>query len=103
MSDPFADWDGNWLTLLFTIPHTLRSGRKKLSGPKAGVSAELYGPGRWGHRSGWCPGRRSRNGDLIELYEHLLAHAGAVRGRLGQEPLRVRRWALNASRFVYTS
>ncbi|HEX3679130.1 MAG TPA: hypothetical protein VHU90_05360, partial [Galbitalea sp.] len=30
LSDPFLDWDGNWLILLVTIPLALRTSRKKL-------------------------------------------------------------------------
>ena len=30
LSDPFRDWDGNWLILLVTIPLALRTSRKKL-------------------------------------------------------------------------
>ncbi len=32
LSDPFLDWDGNWLILLVTIPLALRTSRKKLYG-----------------------------------------------------------------------
>ena len=30
LSDPFLDWDGNWLILLVTIPQHLKTSRKKL-------------------------------------------------------------------------
>ena len=30
LGDPFRDWDGRWLVLLVTVPHELRSARKKL-------------------------------------------------------------------------
>jgi phenylacetic acid degradation operon negative regulatory protein len=32
LSDPFLDWDGRWLVLLVTVPHDLRSTRKRLYG-----------------------------------------------------------------------
>jgi phenylacetic acid degradation operon negative regulatory protein len=47
MSDPFSGWDGSWLTLLVTIPHTHRTARKKLY---SGLTWAGFGnptPGVW--------------------------------------------------------
>jgi phenylacetic acid degradation operon negative regulatory protein len=47
MSDPFSSWDGSWLILLVTIPHSHRTARKKLY---AGLNWAGFGnptPGVW--------------------------------------------------------
>jgi phenylacetic acid degradation operon negative regulatory protein len=47
MSNPFSSWDGSWLILLVTIPHTHRTARKKLY---AGLNWAGFGnptPGVW--------------------------------------------------------
>jgi phenylacetic acid degradation operon negative regulatory protein len=47
MSNPFSGWDGRWLILLVTIPHTHRTARKRLY---AGLTWAGFGnpaPGVW--------------------------------------------------------
>jgi phenylacetic acid degradation operon negative regulatory protein len=47
MSNPFSGWDGRWLILLVTIPHTHRTSRKRLY---AGLTWAGFGnpaPGVW--------------------------------------------------------
>jgi phenylacetic acid degradation operon negative regulatory protein len=47
MSNPFSSWDGSWLILLVTIPHSHRTARKKLY---AGLNWAGFGnptPGVW--------------------------------------------------------
>jgi phenylacetic acid degradation operon negative regulatory protein len=47
MSNPFSDWNGSWLILLVTIPHTHRTARKRLY---AGLTWAGFGnpaPGVW--------------------------------------------------------
>ena len=68
MSDPFSSWDGSWLILLVTIPHSHRTARKKLY---AGLNWAGFGnptPGVW----------LSPDASLRAEAERILAEAGLL-------------------------
>jgi phenylacetic acid degradation operon negative regulatory protein len=80
MSNPFSAWDGTWLTLLVSIPHTHRSTRKKLY---AGLTWAGFGnpaPGVWvsphPERSGEVAGLI----DELALQDHTMSFVGKVNG-----------------------
>ncbi len=79
MSDPFTDWDGNWLTLLVTIPHSHRTARKRLY---AGLTWAGFGnpaPGVW------VSPHPERSGEVDALIDELelRGHAMSFVGRAG--------------------
>ncbi|GLZ15774.1 PaaX family transcriptional regulator [Actinomadura sp. NBRC 104425] len=78
MSDPFSNWNGTWLTLLVTIPHTHRTTRKKLysgltwagfGNPASGVWVSPH-PERSAEVAGLI--------DQLELREHTISFVGRV-------------------------
>lgn len=47
LSDPFPDWDARWLILLISIPHSLRSQRKRLYSDLTWAGFGNPAPGVW--------------------------------------------------------
>jgi phenylacetic acid degradation operon negative regulatory protein len=78
MSDPFADWNGDWLMLLVTIPHTHRTARKKLYAGLTWAGLGNPAPGVWLSPH---PERSTEVASLIEnleLQEHTMSFVGKV-------------------------
>lgn len=97
MSDPFSRWDGTWLTLLVTIPHTHRTARKKLY---AGLTWAGFGnpaPGVWLSPH---PERRAEVAGLIDeldLNEHTMSIVGKLDGvGITESDVVVKGWDLAA-------
>jgi phenylacetic acid degradation operon negative regulatory protein len=65
MSNPFSDWDGSWLILLVTIPHTHRTTRKRLY---AGLTWAGFGNPAAGV---WLSPHPERKAEVTRLIEHL--------------------------------
>lgn len=103
MSNPFSQWDGTWLTLLVTIPHTHRSARKRLY---AGLTWAGFGnpaPGVWLSPH---PERRAEVAGLIDeldLHDHTLSIVGKLDGvGISESDIVVKGWDLAALEEHYT-
>lgn len=62
LSDPYDDWDGNWLILFVTIPHALRTSRQRLY---SGLTWAGFGNPSAGVWLSPHPERQRKVGDLI--------------------------------------
>lgn len=78
LSDPFAEWDGNWLALLVTIPASRRQARRPLY---AGLTWAGFGnpaPGLWLTPHVERREEVRRLIDQVDLSAHTLALVGSV-------------------------
>jgi phenylacetic acid degradation operon negative regulatory protein len=102
LSDPFSGWDGRWLTLLTTIPQSLRTARRPLYAGLSWAGLGNPAPGLWltPHVE-----RAQEVGRLLEglnLKEHTFAFLGNVDAiGISQKEIVERGWDLDALRSHY--
>ncbi|MGH3437540.1 MAG: PaaX family transcriptional regulator [Sciscionella sp.] len=103
MSSPFSEWNGTWLTLLVTIPHTHRGARKKLY---SGLTWAGFGNPASGVWLTPHPERKTEVADLIaqlDLQPATLSIVGKVDGvGISEQDIVEKGWDLDALERHYT-